>query len=217
VSAPHIDDDLLDQFAFRLLRPELPAPFGEYLLICPHCQTRLIALDQFAWLFRAAATQPDARPRPLSRRLFNARILTWTGAAAMVAAVFSLIFVKFRKSPVAPATVLMHALRGPEAAAAISVGNPARLVFDLTPTGTGRDYEVRIVNLLGTQVLAIPVEFNDAHLNILIKKLVEAKVWTHGVRIYGRANSDSGVQATNRIIKPCLVRTGAASVQRLAA
>jgi len=85
----------------------------------------------------------------------------------MVAAVFSLIFVEFRKSPVAPAMVFMHALRGPEAAAAISVVKPARLVFDLTPTGTGRDYDVRIVNLLGTQVLAIPVEFNDGHLNIL--------------------------------------------------
>jgi len=147
-----------------LLRPGSSHPSRS---ICSHCQTLLIALDQFAWLFRAAATQPDARLRPLSRRLFNARVLAWTGAAAMVAAVFSLIFVEFRKSPVAPAMVFMHALRGPEAAAAISVVKPARLVFDLTPTGTGRDYDVRIVNLLGTQVLAIPVEFNDGHLNIL--------------------------------------------------
>lgn len=187
MSALHIEDDLLDRYALGSLRGELLAPVEEHLLICPHCQTRLIAVDEFVGLFRAAATQPDARPRPLSRWLFNPRVLTWTGAAAMVAAVFSLISVESRQPLAAPATVFMQALRGPEAASAISAGKPARLVFDLKPTGTAADYEVQIVNLLGTQVAAIPVEFTDGHLIAPIKKLQFGSYW---VRIYRKANRE---------------------------
>jgi hypothetical protein len=162
-------------------------PLEEHLLVCPHCQSRLIEVDEFVGLFRTAATQPDARPMPFSRRLSHSRVLTWTGAVAMLAAVLSLVSVELRKSPLPPATVLMHALRGPEAATVISAGKPARLVFDVTPTGTARDYDVRIVNLLGAQVLAPPVEFNDGRLSILIKKLELGSYW---VRIYRKANSE---------------------------
>jgi hypothetical protein len=154
------------------------------LLTCPDCQTRLIAMDEFMGLFRAAATQPDARPQPFWQRLFNAR---WIGAAAVVAAVLSLLFVEFPKPPMMPAMVFMQSLRGPEAVAAITAGKPVRLVFDLTPTGDVRDYEVQIVDLLGTQVLAIPVEFNNGQLSVLIQKLGAGSYWA---RVYHRANSE---------------------------
>jgi hypothetical protein len=184
VSAPHIDDDVLDQYASGSLRPELLAAIEEHLLTCPDCQTRLIAMDEFMGLFRAAATQPDARPQPFWQRLFNAR---WIGAAAVVAAVLSLLFVEFPKPPMMPAMVFMQSLRGPEAVAAITAGKPVRLVFDLTPTGDVRDYEVRIVNLLGAQVLAVPMEFNNGQLSVLIRKLGAGSYWA---RIYRRANSE---------------------------
>jgi anti-sigma factor RsiW len=184
VSAPHIDDDVLDQYASGSLRPELLAAIEEHLLTCPDCQTRLIAVDEFIGLFRAAATQPDARPQPLWPRLFNAR---WIGAAAVAAAVFSFVFVEFPKAPMAPATVFMQSLRGPEAVAAITAGKPVRLVFDLTPTGDVRDYEVQIVNQIGTQVLAVPAEFNNGQLSVLIRKLGAGSYWA---RIYRRANSE---------------------------
>jgi hypothetical protein len=86
-----------------------------------------------------------------------------------------------------PATVFMRSLRGPEAVAAITAGKPVRLVFDLTPTGAVRDYEVRVVDLLGTQVLAIPVEFNNGQLSVLIRTLGVGSYWA---RVYRRANSE---------------------------
>jgi len=184
VSAPHIDDDVLDQYASGSLRPELLAGIEEHLLTCPDCQTRLISTDEFIGLFRTAATQPDARPQPLWQRLFNVR---WIGTAVVVAAVFSFIFVQFPKPPMMPATVFMQSLRGPEAVAAITAGKPVRLVFDLTPTGAVRDYEVRVVDLLGTQVLAIPVEFNNGQLSVLIRTLGVGSYWA---RVYRTANSE---------------------------
>jgi hypothetical protein len=184
VSAPHIDEDVLDRYASGSLRPELLAAIEEHLLTCPDCQTRLIAVDEFIGLFRAAATQPDARPQPAWQRLFNAR---WIGAAAVVAAVLALVFVEFPRPRMMPATVFMQSLRGPEAVAAVTAGKPVRLVFDLTPTGAVRDYEVQIVDLLGTQVLAIPVEFNNGQLSVLIPKLGVGSYWA---RIYRRANSE---------------------------
>jgi anti-sigma factor RsiW len=184
VSAPHIDDDALDQYASGTLRPELLVAIEEHLLTCPDCQTRLIAADEFIGLFRAAATQPDARPRPLWQGLFNVR---WIGAAAVVAAGFLLTFVEFRTPPMTPATVFMQSLRGPEAVAGITAGKPVRLVFDLTPTGAARDYQVQILNLLGTQVLAIPVELKNGRLSVLIQKLGFGSYW---VRIYHRANGE---------------------------
>jgi anti-sigma factor RsiW len=184
---PHIDEELLDQYALGSLGRELLPAVEEHLLVCPDCQTRLAAADEFLGLFRVAATLPDARRRTFPSRLFSARVLTWAGAAAMVVTVFFLMSGAFRQSPVAPAMVFMHGLRGPEAAAAIPAGKPARLVFDLTPTGTAQDYEVRIVNLLGTQVLAAPVELSDGHLSILIRKPKFGSYW---VRVYRKANRE---------------------------
>jgi hypothetical protein len=182
--APHIDDDILDLYASGSNSLESLSAIEEHLLTCPDCQTRLIAADEFIGLFRAAATQPDARPLSLRQRLFKAR---WIGAAAVVAAVFFLIFVGFPKSSMMPATVFMQSLRGPEAVAAITAGKPVRLVFDLTPAGAVGDYEVRIVNLLGTQVLAMPVESSNGHLSVLIRKLGVGSYWA---RVYRKANSE---------------------------
>jgi hypothetical protein len=184
VSAPHIDDDVLDQYASESLRLELLAATEEHLLTCPDCQTRLMAVDEFVGLFRAAATQPDARPQPLWQRLFHAR---WIGAAAVVAAVFSLIFIELPKPPIAPATVFMQSLRGPEAVVPVTAGKPVRLVFDLTPTGDVRDYQVQVVNLLGIQVLAIPVELKNGELSALLQKLGAGSYWA---RIYRKGNSE---------------------------
>ena len=124
MSAPHIDDDVLDRYASESLRPELLAATEEHLLTCSDCQTRLIAVDEFIGLFRAAATQTDARPQPLRQRLFHAR---WIGAAAVVAAVFSLVFIELPKPSIIPATVFMHSLRGPEAVVPITAGKPVGL------------------------------------------------------------------------------------------
>lgn len=185
--APHIDDEILDRYVSGSLQGDLLAATEEHWLACPHCQNRLIAADEFVGLFRAAATQPDARPQSIWSRLFNVRLLGWTGAAAVFATVLFLISVEFRKSPVAIATVSMQALRGPEAAPVVAAGKPARLVFDVAPAGTARDYQIQIVNPLGTQVLASPAESNEGHLSLLVQKLDFGSYW---VRIYRGANRE---------------------------
>jgi anti-sigma factor RsiW len=187
VSAPHIDDELLDRYASGSLSGELLPALEEHLLSCPHCQTRLTQADEFVALFRQAATQPDARPQPLFRRLFNVRVLIWMGAAAAVAAVFALMSADLRKPPAISATVFMRTLRGPESAAAVTPGKPVRLVFDLTPAGAAGDYEIRIVDLLGKPVLAIPAEFSDGHLSVLIRKPKSGSYW---VRVYRKASNE---------------------------
>jgi hypothetical protein len=177
----HIDDEILDRYASGSLHGELLAAVEEHWLACPRCQSRLIEADEFIGLFRAVARQPDARPQSIWSRLFSNRLLGWTGAAAVFASVLLFISVEFRKAPVAIATVSMQALRGPEAVPAIAAGKPARLVFDLLPAGTAQDYQIQIVNALGTQVLSSPAESNDGHLSLLVRKIEFGSYW---VRIY---------------------------------
>ena len=187
MATPHIDDNLLEQYALGTLGPEFLAEIEEHLLVCPDCQTRLTAADEFLWLFRAAATQPDARPRSLWRRLFILRPLTWAGAAAAIATVVVLISVDFRKSPVTPATVFMQTFRGPEGATAIASAKPARLVFDVPAAAPAGDYAIQIVDLLGNPVMSAPAEINNEHLSVLTSKLKPGSYW---VRIYRKPSGE---------------------------
>ena len=42
MSAPHIDEDLLDQYATGQLRAEMIEGVEEHLLLCQHCQDRIV-------------------------------------------------------------------------------------------------------------------------------------------------------------------------------
>ena len=185
MSTVHIDDELLDRYASGTAPAEMLGSMEEHLLVCLQCQDRLAAADEFVRLFRSAATQPDARPQPFYRRILKVRVLAWAGAAAMMAAAFFAVSTLSRRAPMAPATVFLHALRGPEAKVNASAGRPLRLAFDLTPEGPARDYEVQIVNPLGDQVLASPAESRDGHLSIFVRKLPAGSYW---VRLYRRGS-----------------------------
>jgi len=183
----HIEDEILDRYASGSLQGDLRAAVEEHWLACPRCQSRLVEADEFVALFRAAATQADARPQSIWSRLLAVRPLGWTGAAAVVASVLLLVSTEFRKSPVPVATVAMQAARGPEAAPAIAAGKPARLVFDLVPDGTARDYQIQIVNPLGAEVLSSPAQSNGGRLSLLVRKLEPGSYW---VRIHRGANHE---------------------------
>jgi len=186
MSAPHIDENLLDQYAIGQLGGDTIEAVEEHLLECRHCQERLIALDEFIGLFRAAATQPDARPVPFWQRFPKVRVLAWS-AAAVMATVVSFISLEFRKPAMTPATVLMQAFRGPETTTVVAAGKPVRLIFDLQPAGSSQDYQFEVVNLLGTRLLASPVEFDQGRPSVLINQLEPGSYWA---RISRKADSE---------------------------
>ena len=183
--APHIDENLLDQYAMGQLRSGSVEAIEEHLLECRYCQERLMAADEFVGLFRAAAIQLDARPLPLWQRLHQVPALTWS-AAVVMATVVTFVSLEFRKPPVVPETVLMQAFRGPEAATAVRASKPVRLVFDLRLPGDSRDYEFEIVNLLGTRVMGSQVEFTQGRLTVLVEKLEAGSYWARIYRKVGR-------------------------------
>lgn len=184
--APHISDELLDQYALGTLPEERVAGVEEHLLFCGPCQSRLDASDEFAMLFRAASVQPDARPQRSWRAFWNSRAANWTVASAAMLAVLLLVAGPFRKPPMAPATVLMQSLRGPEAPPQVAAGQPALLVFDIVPTAGVNDYEARIVNRVGVEILAAKVSSKDGRLAVLVDRLARGSYWVRVFRTDSR-------------------------------
>jgi hypothetical protein len=187
----HINDELLDQYALGVLSKELLAGVEEHLLICEACQSRLDASDEFAMLFRAAAVQPDARSQGSWRLHWNRRVASWTGAAVAVSAILLLVVGTFRKPPTAPAMVFLQSLRGPDAPAQVTAGRPALLVFDIVPPAGVNDYEARIVNPVGIEILAAPVFAKDGRLAVLVHRLPPGSYW---VRVFRTGNREPIVE-----------------------
>jgi hypothetical protein len=175
--AQHVNDDILDQYAIGTLPEERVAGVEEHLLVCQACQSRLDASDEFAMLFRAASVQPDARPRRGWQAFWNHRALTCTVASAAMLAILLLVAGPFRKPPMAPVTVLMQSLRGPDAPAQVGAGRPALLVFDLVPSPGLNDYEARIVNPVGVEILAAKVSSKDGRLAVHVERLPPGSYW----------------------------------------
>jgi hypothetical protein len=176
----HINDEHLDQYAIGTLPTECLAGVEEHLLVCEACQARLLASDEFAMLFRATAVQPDARAQRGWRVFWNYRGTSW----AVATAVFALLIVlggTLRKSPMAPATVMMHSLRGPDAPAEVAAGQPAWLVFDIVPAGAVKEYKALVVNTVGVEMLAAKVSLNNGRLAVLVNRLPAGSYW---VRVF---------------------------------
>ena len=174
--APHINDDLLDQYALGTLPEERLAYVEEHLLVCEVCQSRLEVSDEFAMLFQAAAVQPDARPQRSWLAFWQHPAAIWSAAAAMLA-ILLLMAGPLHRPPMAPATVLMQSLRGPDAPAQIAGGRSALLIFDILPAAGGNGYEARIVNPVGVEILAPRVSSKDGHLAVLVDRLPPGSYW----------------------------------------
>jgi anti-sigma factor RsiW len=187
VSALHIDNELLDRYALGSLAEDSLAGVEEHLLTCEQCQGRLLEADEFIGLFRAAAMDPSARRQPLFRRLFPVRVMGAAGAAAVLGALFLTVSINRRESPGPPATVMMQALRGPEAPAAIAAGKPVELLFDFAPTAPADTYAAEIVDLSGKAVLTAIPESRDSRLNVSVHKLARGSYW---VRLYQNPNRE---------------------------
>lgn len=191
----HITDELLDEYALGALTEDRLAEVEEHLLICQDCQARLQAADEFAMLFRACAVQPDARPQRGWRLTWKYNAARWTMAAAMLSILLLLVW-PFRKPATVPATVFMQSLRGPEASAQVVAGKPAFLAFDIAPTSGANQYEARIVNPVGTEILTAKVFSRDGRPTVLLHGLPPGSYWVRIYRIEDREEiAEYGLQA----------------------
>src|SRR5215471_11988350 len=84
---PHIEEDLLDQYAMGTLPGEAVAEVEEHLLLCSFCQKRLKETDEFLPIFRAAVTEVVPRPASEWRRLLALRNAIWAAGTGVVVAV----------------------------------------------------------------------------------------------------------------------------------
>jgi hypothetical protein len=192
---PHIHEDLLDQYAMATLPEGSVAEVEEHLLSCSLCQKRLVETDEFLTVFRAAATQVDARPARQPKPFLLSRIIACAGAAAAFAVLLVFLIPGERQNAkLPPATLLMQSFRGPEAAAHMVSGRPYRLVFDLSVQATV-DYEVEIVDEIGNGILRIGADVRNGQLTAPLEKLGRGSYW---VRVY-RTQPDRQVVAEYRL------------------
>ena len=182
MSMQHIEENLLDQYAMGTLPQGSITEIEEHLLICLLCQRRLVAVDEFLPLFRSAATPLDARATPWWLGALAFRRWFWSGTAAALAAL--LIFLatgESHKAKLAPAILLMQSMRGPEADAEMVSGRPCLLVFDLAIPANHEDYEIEVVDAVGSEVLHHGGDFKDGRLTVLVQRLAPGSYW---VRVY---------------------------------
>ena len=173
--AQHVEEDDLDQYAAGTLAAERLPEFEEHLLICGACQERLKSADEFARFFRVAAPEREARARRPWRVLLPRPLILWPAAAAMAASL--LVVVSLRDRPaVAPATVFLQSLRGPDKSAQIAAGKPAVLVFDSSPAAD-EECEVTIVDSLGTEILKPTTSERDGRVAVSLGKLSKGSYW----------------------------------------
>ena len=187
---PHIEEDLLDQYAMATLPEGSVAEVEEHLLGCSFCQKRLVEADEFLTVFRKAATELGARPAQQPRQFWPSRVIAWGSAAALAALLVFLISGQRQEAKPPPAIVFMQSLRGPWTEAQIVSGRPCRLVFDL-PVQSTVDYEVEIVDEIGKGILTIRAEVRNGQLIVPLKKLGRGSYW---VRVY-RVRPDRQVLA----------------------
>ena len=92
-------------------------------------------------------------------------------------AILLLVVGPLRKSPSEPATVFMQSLRGPDAPAQVTAGRPAVLIFDIVPAARVNNYEARIVNPVGIEILAPEVFSKDGRLAVRVDRLLPGSYW----------------------------------------
>jgi Putative zinc-finger len=190
----HIEEDDLEQYSLGTLAEEQLAALEEHLLICPACQSRLKASDEFVNLFRAAAVQPDARPRRLWQRIARRPLVAWPAAVAVAASV--LLIVVHRNEPVAvPTTVFLQSLRGPDSATQVRAGKPAFLVFDLSPAARREAHEARVVDPLGAEILKASVSTQEDRAAVFVDKLRKGSYWIRLYRRDGELIAEYGLEA----------------------
>jgi anti-sigma factor RsiW len=68
-TACHFHDQLLERYAMGQLSAQESESVEEHLLLCPACQDRLLVLDDFIQVMKAALAVPTSPPAKLTVRI----------------------------------------------------------------------------------------------------------------------------------------------------
>jgi hypothetical protein len=160
----HPSEEVLEEYSFgRIPEPALAA-LEEHLLICPVCQSQLLAVDDYKALMKSGIVRFE-RVREASvahsPRFWFPRLPGGINVflAAAVLLVVSTTVIAWRMyltaAAVSPAaTVRLIALRGDEADASASApaNRPLNLVIDRTDLPSSLSYRLEIVSSSGRQI-----------------------------------------------------------------
>jgi hypothetical protein len=177
----HIEEEILDQYATGGVSEDLLPQVEEHLLICQECQGRLAACDDFVRLIRIVTSEIELSPVSFWKKVFGFRLAQFATAAAILAVSVASIEVSRRHDRAPEATVLLESLRGPDAGARVSAGQPFRLVFDLPLPADGQKCKVQILNREGTNILETGASQSEDRLVASVARLARGDYWT---RVY---------------------------------
>jgi hypothetical protein len=162
--AVHPTEDLLEEYSFgRIPEPALAA-LEEHLLICPVCQSQLLAIDEYKALMKSGIVQFERKCKASfahSPRFWFPRLpggINVFLAAALLLVVSTTVIawrVYLTAPPVSPAaTVKLIALRGDEAdgSASAPAHRPLNLVIDRTDLPSSLSYRLEIVGSSGRKI-----------------------------------------------------------------
>jgi len=184
MATPHIEEEVLEQYAMGTLPGESNSELEEHLLVCWFCQGRLVEIDTFLIHFRAAATQIHARPASLWKTFMATQRAFW-GVSAVVTAALLLFLItgEPRQAKTEPAVLLLQSLRGPESRAQMASGRPCLIIFDLPLETASADYAIEVVDVVGRPVFEERAQVKDRRLTVLVQRLRPGAYW---VRVYRR-------------------------------
>ena len=188
----HLDEDVLEQYALRVLPADLIQTVDEHLLKCALCQAKLTETDEFVALFRAAATEVLETPQyggSLWAKIFGLRRVQWAMAmaVAVIAAGPFVIWETGRQSAQAPEIVLLQAFRGPESGARVEARKSVVLRFDVPAVAKASDCKIEVVDLDGKKVVESEPALVGGSLEASVGRLKPGGYW---VRLFRRSDNE---------------------------
>jgi anti-sigma factor RsiW len=173
----HLQDEQLERYSLGRLRESELEALEEHLLICAHCQDKLAEVDAYVTAMKSAALKLQDRPPSLWDRV-KALVPDWftsplpAGAALAVAVlVIALLLVQpwdSGSNGMAPATVVLQALRGAEQAGVAPAGQPLELRLHFEDRQAAASYRVAVVNATGGIVWEGTPELKNEYLALTI-------------------------------------------------
>jgi hypothetical protein len=202
VSLDHLNENVLEEYAFGRLHDAKAAILEEHLLICSRCQTALAETDEYIRLMKyAAARQPNALPVLVPRPAPTAKPLqpivahgpqTWyrpmqvaAGILAACAAVFILTQgLSVLRQPT-PVSIALVSYRGPLVIEA-PAGRPLDLSISAADIPPSPQYRLEVVNAVGKLIWSDAASIGGGKLTAHVpKRLTAGQYW---VRLYGRSS-----------------------------
>lgn len=181
----HATGDELEQYSMGRLAEPAAAGLEEHLLVCSHCQDRLMREDDFRKGMRDAGANWARQNEAPAGWKWPKLAWTFALAAAGMVALVGMQWPSLRHSGRAqtPAMVLLQATRGTESRPiAAPAGRPILLALDLTDLQQFSVYKVEIVDAGGRPAFQSDAVAHNNQLEAAVARGLP--IGTYFVRIY---------------------------------